>query len=130
MCQYPRQSKLILVNNLSHATCRIFKLVSKRLLLLYIYIYIIHCYTLGEKLKKKKPMLSIVETKMRERSKEPICSCLLSLSLFTLRSYTSSPILVFFYFFICRCFPTRSSILASLLCIRPSTSVLCSSSPP
>jgi hypothetical protein len=59
--------------------------------------------------------------------REQIYSLLFIISLSTPRSYPPPFILVFFLF-ICRCSLTRSAILASPLCIRPSTSVLCRSS--
>jgi hypothetical protein len=68
-----------------------------------------------------------IKTKLREKlTWEQICSCslLLSFSLSTPHSYPL-PILVFS--FVCRCSPTRWTILTSSLSIRPSTSVLCHS---
>jgi hypothetical protein len=40
------------------------------------------------------------------------------------------PLPFWFFSFVCKCSLTRSVILASPLCIRPSTSVLCRSYPP
>jgi len=58
-----------------------------------------------------------------ERKREQMCSLSFFISISTPYSYPPTFILVFF-FFVCRCYLTKSTILVSPLCIRPSTFVL------
>jgi hypothetical protein len=83
----------------------------------------------NKEIKREKLILNFASQKtyLRGGSKSAPSSSLFYFFLFTLHSYHTPQILVFY--FVCRYFPTRSTISTFPLCIHPSISVLCHSSP-